>query len=220
MSWCVGRIGQPVRLWRAQVELVVSAVPRPTDPARWDCVRATTAFNKIVTPLGAKVTNVAFEADAVVLLVRPTRRRLFCVCGFSTRAIYDRSVRRWRHLDALGTKVVIEAEIRRAACTACEKVVTEEVTWARRRGALPRAHRRVDGHGPRLFGGYSCQNQGDDLLGPVPRREAAEQSGHRYHPLVEPDPPGPAAHQARRDRPSVDDAEEGKRSHPRRVGRP
>jgi transposase len=94
-------------------------------------VRATTAFNKIVTPLGAKVTNVAFEADAVVLLVRPTRRRLFCVCGFSTRAIYDRSVRRWRHLDALGTKVVIEAEIRRVACTACEKVVTEEVTWAR-----------------------------------------------------------------------------------------
>jgi len=94
-------------------------------------VRATTAFNKIVTPVGVKVTNVAFETDALVLSVRPTRRRLFCVCGFSTGAIYDRSVRRWRHLDALGTKVVIEAEIRRLACPACQKVVTEEVTWAR-----------------------------------------------------------------------------------------
>jgi transposase len=94
-------------------------------------VRATTVFNKIIAPLGAKVTAVAADADIVVLTVRPTTRRLRCVCGWSTGSTYDRSVRRWRHLDALGAKVFIEAEIRRLVCAPCGKVVTEDVTWAR-----------------------------------------------------------------------------------------
>jgi transposase len=94
-------------------------------------VRATTAFNKIIAPLGATVTDVTFEADAVVLTIRQRSARLRCSCGFSTRSIYDRSLRRWRHLDVLGTKLFLEAEIRRLYCRSCEKVVLEEVTWAR-----------------------------------------------------------------------------------------
>src|SRR5213082_2824973 len=79
----------------------------------WMSVRATTAFNKIVAPLGVTVTDVVFQGDSVILLIRARRRRLLCSCGWSTSAFYDRSVRRWRHLDASGMKVFLQAEIRR-----------------------------------------------------------------------------------------------------------
>jgi len=94
-------------------------------------VRATTAFNKILVALCVTVREVTFEGADVVLAVRSTRRRLHCLCGWSTRSIYDRSVRRWRHLDLMGTRVFLEAEIRRLRCGACKRVVTEEVAWDR-----------------------------------------------------------------------------------------
>ncbi len=94
-------------------------------------MRATTAFNKMIAPLGAKVAGVEFQDDVLVLFVRASRRRLRCSCGFSTAAAYDRSTRRWRHLDAFGTKVILQGEIRRLSCVVCKKVVTEEVVWAR-----------------------------------------------------------------------------------------
>lgn len=94
-------------------------------------MRATTAFNKIVAPCGVTVTAVAFEGDSVILSVRARRHRLFCSCGWSTNAVYDRSIRRWRHLDASGKKVFLQGEIRRLECKRCGRVVTEEVTWAR-----------------------------------------------------------------------------------------
>ena len=90
-------------------------------------MRATTAFNKIVAPLGASVTEVTVEEGTVVLSIRPQRRGLRCVCGWTTTSSYDRSVRRWRHLDALGAKVFLHGEIRRLVCAACGRVVTE--TW-------------------------------------------------------------------------------------------
>lgn len=95
-------------------------------------MRATTVFNKIVAPLGVTVTDVAFEGDVVILSVRARRRRLVCSCGWSTSAVYDRSVRRWRHLDASGKKVFLQGEVRRLDCRRCGRVVSEEVTWARR----------------------------------------------------------------------------------------
>ena len=95
-------------------------------------MRATTVFNKIVAPLGVTVTDVAFEGDDVILSVRARRRRLVCSCGWSTSAVYDRSVRRWRHLDASGKKVFLQGEVRRLDCRRCGRVVSEEVTWARR----------------------------------------------------------------------------------------
>ena len=94
-------------------------------------MRATTAFNKIVAPLGVTVTDVAFEGDSVIVSIRPRRRRLVCSCGWSTNAVYDRSIRRWRHLDASGKKVLLQTEIRRLNCRGCGRVVTEEVAWAR-----------------------------------------------------------------------------------------
>jgi hypothetical protein len=94
-------------------------------------VRATTVFNKIVAPLRVTVTDVVFEGDILVLSIRAARRRLRCVCGWSTPSSYDSSRRRWRHLDIAGTKVFLEAPVRRLACGACQRVVTEDVDWAR-----------------------------------------------------------------------------------------
>ena len=94
-------------------------------------MRATTAFNKIVAPLGVTVAEVAFEGDDVVLSVRARRGRLWCRCGWSTSAVYDRSVRRWRHVDVMAHRVLLQGEIRRLSCGRCARVVTEEVPWAR-----------------------------------------------------------------------------------------
>ncbi|MGH9918152.1 MAG: transposase family protein [Nitrososphaerales archaeon] len=45
--------------------------------------------------------------------------------------MYDRSVRRWRHLDLGAARCLIEAEICRVDCRRCKRVRTEEVPWAR-----------------------------------------------------------------------------------------
>jgi len=63
--------------------------------------------------VGATVTTVCFTPEAIVVGLRLRRRRLTCPCGFTTRAVYDRSRRRWRHLDLGASKLLIEAEIRR-----------------------------------------------------------------------------------------------------------
>jgi len=118
-------------VWRAQVVVVGSVVPTPTEPARWTAVRATTVFNKITATLRVTVREITFEGDNVVLGVRSAHRRLHCTCGWSTSSTYDRSMRRWRHLDVMGSRVFLEAEIRRLRCGACERVVTEAVAWAR-----------------------------------------------------------------------------------------
>jgi transposase len=54
-----------------------------------------------------------------------------CPCGFSRRGIYDRSRRRWRHLDLGTTRLYLEAEIHRLSCKRCGRVRTEAVPWAR-----------------------------------------------------------------------------------------
>jgi transposase len=94
-------------------------------------VRATTAFNKMLAIPGAHVTGVVFSLDGVVVDLGRRARRLRCPCGWSTRAVYDRSRRSWRGLDLGATKVFLRAEIRRLACRRCGRVRTEEVPWAR-----------------------------------------------------------------------------------------
>jgi transposase len=79
---------------------------------------------------GASVTSVAFEPAAVVVLVRRRARRHRCPCGRKAPG-YDRSRRRWRHLDLAASKLWIEAEIWRVDCRACGRVRTEQVPWAR-----------------------------------------------------------------------------------------
>jgi transposase len=94
-------------------------------------VRATTAFNKMLAIPGADVAGVQFSPAGIVVGLRRRARRLRCPCGRSTRAVYDRSTRRWRHLDLGAVRLYLEAEIRRLACPACGRVRTETVPWAR-----------------------------------------------------------------------------------------
>jgi transposase len=94
-------------------------------------VRVTTAFNKILALVGAAVVAVSFTPEGVVVGIRNRQRRPRCPCGWRGRAVYDRSTRRWRHLDLGATKLFLEAEIRRLSCRRCGRVRTEEVPWAR-----------------------------------------------------------------------------------------
>lgn len=93
-------------------------------------MRVTTAFNRLLGLDGATVTGVEFVDDGVVVDVRRRKRRVECVCGYTTRAFYDRTLRRWRHLDVTGTKLWLRGEIRRISCPSCG-VRTERVPWAR-----------------------------------------------------------------------------------------
>jgi transposase len=80
---------------------------------------------------GASVASVVFAPEGVVVGLRRRRRKLVCPCGWKTRAVYDRSVRRWRHLDLGGSRLWLEGEIRRLDCRRCRRVRTEVVPWAR-----------------------------------------------------------------------------------------
>jgi transposase len=100
-------------------------------------VRVSTAFNTMLGISGATVTGVRFTPEGVVVAIKLRRRRLVCACGRSTRAVYDRSRRRWRHLDLGATRLLLEAEIRRLDCPACG-VRTEQVPWARPGARLTR----------------------------------------------------------------------------------
>jgi transposase len=96
-------------------------------------VRVTTAFNKMLGIVGASVVSVTFASEGIVIGLRRRRCRPVCPCGWKGRGIYDRSVRRWRHLDLGATKLFLEAEIRRIDCRRCGRVRTEELPWARPR---------------------------------------------------------------------------------------
>jgi len=95
-------------------------------------MRVSTAFNTMLAIPGTSVVGVEFKpAGILVKLRRRRRRRLVCPCGWSTRAAYDRSMRRWRHLDLGGCRLFLVAEVRRLNCRRCRRVRTEQVPWAR-----------------------------------------------------------------------------------------
>lgn len=94
-------------------------------------MRVNTSFNKMLGLVGATVVGVVFAPEGIVVGLRRRRAKLVCPCGWKTRAVYDRRVRRWRHLDLGGTRLFLEAEIRRLECYRCGRVRTEEVPWAR-----------------------------------------------------------------------------------------
>jgi transposase len=81
--------------------------------------------------VGASVASVTFAPEGVVVGLRRRRAKHRCPCGWKTWSIYDRSVRRWRHLDLGATRCFLEAEIARIRCPRCQRVRTEEVPWAR-----------------------------------------------------------------------------------------
>ena len=87
-------------------------------------MRAATVINRLLGFKGTAVEAVRFEGAAMVVSVRLTSRLLVCPCGRVSRARYDRSRRRWRHLDFGRSVVWIEAEIRRVDCRGCGRVRT------------------------------------------------------------------------------------------------
>lgn len=94
-------------------------------------MRVTTAFNKMLGIPGATVAEVSFTPEGVVASLRRRSKLLTCPCGFTTRATYDSSIRRWRHLDLGACRLLLESKICRLECPRCERVRTEQVPWAR-----------------------------------------------------------------------------------------
>ena len=94
-------------------------------------MRATPHSTRCSAIPGANVVGVQFTPTGIVVALRRRARRLGCPCGWSTRAVYDHSTRRWRHLDLGAARLFLEAEIRRLACRRCRRVRTETVPWAR-----------------------------------------------------------------------------------------
>lgn len=100
-------------------------------------MRVSTAFNRMLALDGVSVTTVAFTGEGIVVGLRRRARRHRCPCGRRAPG-YDRSTRRWRHLDLAACKLWLEAEIWRVHCRACGRVRTEEVPWARPGARLSR----------------------------------------------------------------------------------
>jgi transposase len=94
-------------------------------------MRATTAFDRIIAVDGVVVEGVTFAPEGVMVKIRRRKCVHQCPCGWTPRAHYDRSTRRWRHLDLGLTKCFLEAEICRINCSRCRRVRTEDVPWAR-----------------------------------------------------------------------------------------
>ena len=99
-----------------------SEVARQTETERTKPVRATTAFKRLIDLGGVVVTEVGFGRDQVVVTVRLRSRRLACpMCGFTTRARYDRRTvaSTWRHLDLGRWRLQIRAELAPPSAHAC-----------------------------------------------------------------------------------------------------
>lgn len=93
-------------------------------------MRVASLFNRLLALPGTWVSGVRFVADGIEVDVRLRSRWLRCPCGFTARAGYDRSRRRWRHIDLAAAKLWLVADIRRLDCPNCG-VRTEQVPWAR-----------------------------------------------------------------------------------------
>jgi transposase len=94
-------------------------------------VRAAGVLNRLLGFKGTVVDGVEFADGMMLVRVRLRSKVLVCPCGRISRARYDTSRRRWRHVDFGRWRVVIEAEIRRVDCRSCDRVRTEWMPWAR-----------------------------------------------------------------------------------------
>jgi transposase len=82
--------------------------------------------------------HVEFTDVGIVVGLRRRQRRQLCPCGQRSRARYDMSRRRWRHLDMGRCGVWLEADIARIDCCRCGRVRTEQVPLARPGARLTR----------------------------------------------------------------------------------
>ena len=94
-------------------------------------MRVTTAFNRLLRLPGARVIDVAFAPEGVLVEVSLRRRRAACsACGQLCSSVHDRARRRWRHLDLSAQRCFVEYRLRRVACPDCG-VRVEAVPFAR-----------------------------------------------------------------------------------------
>lgn len=92
-------------------------------------MRATSLLRRLLGYRRQRVLSVRFEGEDLVAEVAVRGRARCSGCGCK-RAYYDRlKKRRWRDLDALGHRVLLEAALRRVSCPKCG-VVVEAVSWA------------------------------------------------------------------------------------------
>jgi len=94
-------------------------------------VRANALFNRLLGFSGTVVESVSFADQALLVKVRLRSAVLVCPCGRQSRAAYDASHRRWRHVNLGRWKVYIQARIRRVDCAGCGQVRTEWMPFAR-----------------------------------------------------------------------------------------
>jgi transposase len=86
-----------------------------------------------------ELAQAAGRCWVLVRIARPRRRAMACSgCGQVVRAIYDRSERRFRHLELAGMGCLIAAEVRRVCCPACG-VRPEALAFARPGARFSRA---------------------------------------------------------------------------------
>lgn len=101
-------------------------------------MRVTTLFNRVLGLAGATIGAVELTDDGLICNLIPRRRIHRCPCGFTTRSRYDWTIRTWRHLDLATVRVWLRATLARIWCSACRRVVTEDVSWARPRSRFSR----------------------------------------------------------------------------------
>lgn len=94
-------------------------------------MRVNALFNRLLGFAGTVVEDVSFIDQALLVQIRLRSGVLVCPCGRQSRAGYDASYRRWRHVDLGRWKVYIQARIRRVDCGGCGQVRTEWMPFAR-----------------------------------------------------------------------------------------
>ena len=94
-------------------------------------MRVSTVFNRMLGLDGASVVGVEFTDDGLVVSLRRRAKVHRCPCGVSVSGRYDRSVRRWRHVDA-GTSPTHQAEAQFRGSTPLSRVWNPPFRWPAR----------------------------------------------------------------------------------------
>jgi transposase len=94
-------------------------------------VRVSTALNRMLGLPGARVRDVAFGQEAVIVTVVLRAKKPVCSgCGARGLKIKEHREKRWRALDLGGLRCVIECRLKRLYCPGCGDMY-EAVPWAR-----------------------------------------------------------------------------------------
>lgn len=104
-------------------------------------MRATTLLRKLIRLPKTVIEGVQLLDDGnLEIAVRPRKAKPRCsVCG-RVAPLYDRrSARRWRHLSFGAVVVYLSYAPRRVHCKRCQRVVNEQVPWARGEGRFTAA---------------------------------------------------------------------------------